>query len=82
VARLLSREAAHRQLAGTLTARELAIAGLVAQGLRNKQIGAQLAITEGTVKLHLHSVYQKLGVTSRVELANRLREISAERHET
>ncbi|MCE3248638.1 MAG: two component transcriptional regulator, LuxR family [Geminicoccaceae bacterium] len=41
---------------------------LLAQGLRNKQIARQLAIAEGTVKIHLHNVYQKAGVDSRVAL--------------
>ncbi len=49
------------------------LAGLVSQGLRNKEIAARLGIGEGTVKMHLVRVYGKLGVTNRVELANRLR---------
>jgi two-component system nitrate/nitrite response regulator NarP len=53
----------------TLSPREKAIAALVARGLRNREIGAQLGMTEGTVKVYLHRVYEKLGVGSRTELA-------------
>jgi len=40
-----------------------------AQGLRNKQIAQDLEISEGTVKIHLHNIYEKVNVDSRVELA-------------
>ncbi|GGG44030.1 DNA-binding response regulator [Caldovatus sediminis] len=60
-----------------LTRREQEIVGLVLQGLRNKQIADRLQITEGTVKIYLHAIYQKLGVTSRMELAVWCRERSA-----
>ncbi|SEQ72530.1 two component transcriptional regulator, LuxR family [Faunimonas pinastri] len=53
----------------TLTARERDIVGLVSSGRRNKEIAYDLQITEGTVKMHLHTVFRKLGVTSRTELA-------------
>ena len=46
----------------------------MSQGLRNKEIAARLGIGEGTVEVHLNRVYDKLGVTSRVELANRVRD--------
>ncbi len=52
----------------TLTPRELEIVRLVAEGLRNKEIAERLSITEGTVKVHLHKAYDKLGVDSRIEL--------------
>jgi DNA-binding NarL/FixJ family response regulator len=65
---LLRREATARHLAETLTLRELEIARMVTHGLRNKEIANKLALTEGTVKIHLHNVYQKLGVDSRVAL--------------
>jgi DNA-binding NarL/FixJ family response regulator len=41
----------------------------VAAGLRNMEIGKKLFISEGTVKIHLHNIYQKLGVDSRTKLA-------------
>jgi two-component system nitrate/nitrite response regulator NarP len=52
-----------------LSKRERAIVGLLLQGLRNKEIAAELRIGEGTVKVHLHNVFEKLGVSSRMELA-------------
>lgn len=51
-----------------LTPRELALIKLVAEGLRNKEIAERLSITEGTVKIHLHNIYNKLGVDGRLEL--------------
>ncbi|HSA82248.1 MAG TPA: response regulator transcription factor [Geminicoccaceae bacterium] len=66
--RLLKREAGERQAANLLTARELEIVRLVVGGSRNKVIARQLAITEGTVKIHLHNIYQKLEIDSRVAL--------------
>lgn len=52
-----------------LNPRERKIAGLVARGLRNRDIGAELGIGEGTVKVYLHTIYQKLGIDNRTELA-------------
>ena len=51
-----------------LTAREQDVARLVASGLSNKAIAQRLGLQEGTVKVHLHNIYQKLGISSRVEL--------------
>lgn len=52
-----------------LSAREREVAGLVAEGLTNKEIARRLGLTEGTVKIHLHNIFEKVGVKSRVELA-------------
>jgi two-component system nitrate/nitrite response regulator NarP len=52
-----------------LSARERAVVQLVAQGLRNKEIAAELNLTEGTVKVYLHKIYERLGVSNRTELA-------------
>ena len=52
-----------------LSRREQQISRLVAQGRRNRDIAAELGITEGTVKVRLHRIYEKLGVGSRTELA-------------
>jgi DNA-binding NarL/FixJ family response regulator len=55
----------------TLTARELEVAVLVAEGLSNKEIARRLDRSEGTVKIHLHNIYEKLGVRNRTSLAVR-----------
>ncbi|MGE0450713.1 MAG: response regulator [Vicinamibacterales bacterium] len=51
-----------------LTARESEIVRMIAQGLRNRAIAERLSISEGTVKIHLHNVYEKLGVDGRLAL--------------
>lgn len=66
--RSVRRSTGARQAAAVLTARELEIIGLVAHGLRNKELAERLHITEGTVKLHLHNIYDKLHVDGRVAL--------------
>jgi DNA-binding NarL/FixJ family response regulator len=71
---MLRREAGLAKASKMLTKREMEIVRMVATGLRNKQIADQLNITEGTVKMHLHSIYDKLKVTGRVELSNYARE--------
>jgi two-component system nitrate/nitrite response regulator NarL len=76
VDKLLRAKSGRSQAQRVLTNRELEIVRLVATGLRNKQIADQLSITEGTVKIHLHTIFEKLGVTSRVELTNYVRERS------
>lgn len=53
---------------GSLTPREVEIVKMVAQGLRNKVIAERLTISEGTVKVHLHNIYEKFGVDGRLEL--------------
>lgn len=55
--------------ATVLTPRERKLVALVAQGMRNREIAAELGITEGTVKVYLHSIFDKMGVASRTELA-------------
>ena len=62
------REAGSRETAKVLTPREIELVRLVAGGLRNKEIAERVHITEGTVKIHLHNIYRKLEVESRVEL--------------
>ncbi|ESY71300.1 response regulator transcription factor [Mesorhizobium sp. M0051] len=52
-----------------LTGRETEIADLVSRGLRNKAIAQRLHVSEGTVKMHLHHVYEKLRLGGRAELA-------------
>ncbi len=72
--RMLRREAGLREVAALLTAREIEIVRLVAEGLRNQAIAERLHISEGTVKVHLHNIYEKLGVESRVALTVYARE--------
>jgi DNA-binding CsgD family transcriptional regulator len=57
-----------------LTAQELAVARLVAEGLSNRQVAAELFVSIKTVQFHLTHIYSKLGVSSRAELAARLRD--------
>jgi len=57
-----------------VSARELEVLELVAQGLRNVDIAERLVISEKTVKSHLQHIYEKLGVRSRTEAAARARE--------
>ena len=52
-----------------LTDRERQIMRLVSVGLSNKEIGRRLNIADGTIKVHLHHIFQKLGVQSRSELS-------------
>jgi two-component system, NarL family, nitrate/nitrite response regulator NarL len=58
----------------TLTKRQVEIARLVAQGLPNKKIAGRLGVEVGTVKIHLHNIYQKLQISNRARLAVLTRE--------
>jgi two-component system nitrate/nitrite response regulator NarL len=51
-----------------LTPREVEIVRMVARGLRNRAVAERLSISEGTVKIHLHHIYEKLGIDGRLEL--------------
>ena len=51
-----------------LTDRERQILRLVSEGLSNKEIGRRLKITDGTIKVHLHNIFQKLRVSKRTAL--------------
>jgi DNA-binding CsgD family transcriptional regulator len=53
----------------SLTRREGQLVGLIAQGLKNKELAYALGITEGTVKVYLSRIFKKLGVNDRFELA-------------
>ena len=52
-----------------ISQREREVLELVAQGLANKQVGRRLGISERTVKAHLTSVFQRIGVSDRVQAA-------------
>jgi DNA-binding NarL/FixJ family response regulator len=64
-----------QSLADPLSERELAVLKLLAAGCSNKEIGAKLSITEGTVKNHMTNVLGKLGVLDRTQAALRAREM-------
>ena len=54
--------------------REREIVRLAVGGLRNRAIADRLSISEGTVKVHMHNIYDKLDVNGRLELANYARD--------
>ena len=58
-----------------LTHRAGEVAGLVAQGLTNREIADRLAITVGTTKWHLNQIFGKLHVRNRVEAIAKAREL-------
>jgi DNA-binding NarL/FixJ family response regulator len=64
-----SAESGPRREKPLLSDREKEIVQLVAQGFRNREIGEKLFISEQTVKNHLHNIFDKLGVSDRLELA-------------
>jgi two-component system, NarL family, nitrate/nitrite response regulator NarL len=68
VTREQARLASERKINEALTDRERELAFLIADGKSNKELAAQLRLSEGTVKVHLHNIYQKLEVKSRVAL--------------
>jgi len=65
---VLDREKRAREIAQILTPREIDVVRLVAEGHRNRDIADRLRIVEGTVKVHLHYIYEKLNVDGRLEL--------------
>jgi DNA-binding NarL/FixJ family response regulator len=64
----MDRAGGRRERTGDLTAREEEIVRMVVAGLRNRAIADRLFISEGTVKVHLHNIYEKLAVRGRYEL--------------
>lgn len=60
-----------------LAPRERELIRFVAKGLRNREIARELGITEGTVKVYLHALFEKVDVSSRTEFAVRAGEILA-----
>ena len=56
---------AERASMPTLTSREVEVITLISQGLRNKEVGAMLGITEGTVQIHVKNIFAKLSVNDR-----------------
>src|SRR5262245_8295588 len=66
---MLRHQAGARRVGDLLTDREIEIVCAVAKGLRNKAIADKLNISEGTVKVHLHNIYQKLELDGRHAVA-------------
>jgi two-component system, NarL family, nitrate/nitrite response regulator NarL len=64
-----SSESGQRREKPLLSDREKEIVQLVAQGFRNREIGEKLFISEQTVKNHIHNIFDKIGVSDRLELA-------------
>jgi len=70
------RPAGRSALLASLTAQELQVVRLAADGLSNRDIGAKLFLSPRTIGHHLYNAYPKLGVTSRAELTRLLRDLS------
>jgi len=51
-----------------LSNRQQQVITLLCNGLSNREIAEKLGVTEGTIKIHLHAIFEKLGVRSRIEL--------------
>ena len=68
MAKLVRREAKGREVATMLTPREIEVVRMVAKGLTNKEIASELCIADGTVKIHLHNIYEKVKINRRAEL--------------
>jgi two-component system nitrate/nitrite response regulator NarL len=62
----------------SLSPRERELIVLVRKGMRNREIAEKLGVTEGTIKVYLHTIFDKLEVSSRTELAIRADEFLAE----
>lgn len=66
--KMMRREAGSRDASLVLTPRETELVRLIARGLRNSEIAEKLSISTGTVKVHLHNIYEKLELDGRVAL--------------
>jgi DNA-binding NarL/FixJ family response regulator len=65
----LRREDEYREASTVMSARQLEVVRMVLAGRSNREIADTLAISEGTVKGHLHQVYERLNIRNRLELA-------------
>jgi DNA-binding NarL/FixJ family response regulator len=69
IQRMLTAEDSMTRHSRILSSREIEVVRLIAQGLRNRQIAEQLSLSEATVKIHLHNIYSKRKLNSRLELS-------------
>jgi DNA-binding NarL/FixJ family response regulator len=69
--------AVSRGLPEGITPREAEVLGLMARGLTNPQIGAELGISRGTAKIHVQNIIAKLGVSDRTQAAVRAVELGS-----
>lgn len=74
VDRLQEQENVRGDFTERLSPREQEVTRLVMEGLNNKDIAARLSLSVGTIKIHLHNIYEKLGIRSRLQLAAQARE--------
>jgi two-component system nitrate/nitrite response regulator NarL len=68
IERETGRRTASEQFERALSPREREVALLVAEGLPNKEVARRLNLSEGTVRIHVHNIYQKTGIGSRAAL--------------
>jgi DNA-binding NarL/FixJ family response regulator len=71
---LLEQQKKNAHASHLLTPREMAVARMVTEGWPNKKIASKLFISEGTAKLHLHHIYQKLNCPGRMSLQRYMQE--------
>jgi DNA-binding NarL/FixJ family response regulator len=71
---LLEQQKKNSQASQLLTPREMMVARMVTEGWPNKKIATKLFISEGTAKLHLHHIYQKLNCPGRMSLQRYMQE--------
>ncbi|WP_090141597.1 response regulator transcription factor [Limnohabitans sp. DM1] len=71
---LLEQQKKNAQASQLLTPREMMVARMVTEGWPNKKIATKLFISEGTAKLHLHHIYQKLNCPGRMSLQRYMQE--------
>jgi DNA-binding NarL/FixJ family response regulator len=65
-----------RPTGSRLTAQELQIAEMAAQGLSNREIGQKLYLSHRTVESHLYRIFPKLGISSRAQLRRALPQVA------
>ncbi len=71
---LLEQQKKNAKASSLLTPREMTVARMVTEGWPNKKIASKLFISEGTAKLHLHHIYQKLNCPGRMSLQRYMQE--------